>query len=157
MENWKDIPGFEGRYQVSDQGRVRSMPRLQRYLLRNGQEAFRKTAERVLAQQVTNSGYPLVHLYLDNDRSALTVHSLVARAFLPAPTGETVNHKNGVKTDNRAENLEWATYSENHLHAVDHRLNTQAIPVIAPGGRRFPSISQAAEIYGKAARDFQRA
>jgi CO dehydrogenase/acetyl-CoA synthase alpha subunit len=157
MEIWKDIPGFEGRYQVSDQGRVKSLPFMQRYLLRNGQEAFRRTGARILAQQLINSGYSLAHLHLDNARTALTVHSLVAQAFLPGPPGETVNHKNGVKTDNRASNLEWTTYSENHLHAVATGLRPDAIPVIAPGGRRFPSINQAQEIYGKAARDFQRA
>lgn len=157
MEQWKDIPGYEGRYQVSDLGRVKSLPFEQRYLLRNGREAFRKTPERILAQQLINSGYALVHLHLDNARTALTVHSLVARAFLPGPAGETVNHKNGLKVDNRVSNLEWATYSENHLHAVDHRLNKQAVPVVAPSGRRFPSISQAQQVYGKAARDFQRA
>jgi hypothetical protein len=157
MENWKDIPGFEGRYQVSDLGRVKSLSFMQRYLLRNGREAYRKTDERILAQQPNNRGYYLVHLHQDNQRTALTVHSIVARAFLLGPPSETVNHRNGVKTDNRATNLEWATYSENHLHAVEYRLNKRAIPVVAPSGRRFPSINQAEEIYGKAARDFQRA
>lgn len=157
MELWKDISGFEGRYQVSDLGRVKSLPFMQRYLLRDGREAFRRTSERVLSTQRINSGYLIVHLYIENQRSALTVHSLVAKAFLPGPSGETVNHRNGVKTDNRAANLEWATYSENHLHAVGMRLNRRAIPVIGPKGDRFPSISQASQIYGKAARDFTRA
>jgi hypothetical protein len=156
MEIWKDIPGFEGRYQVSDQGRVKSLPFMQRCLVK-GHEAFRRTSERMLAQQTINSGYLVVQLWLDNVASPRTVHSLVARAFLPSPAGQTVNHKNGIKTDNRSVNLEWATYTQNHLHAVDLRLNKQAIPVIAPDGRRFPSISQAAAVWGKAAREFQRA
>lgn len=144
MEQWKDISGFEGRYQVSDQGRVKSVPFMQRYLLRSGAEAFRQTKERVLSQQKINSGYFIVHLHLNNKRTATTVHSLVAKAFVPG-TGETVNHLNGNKTDNRAANLEWASYTENHLHAVQHGLNKQAVKVVHPTtGECFPSISQAA-------------
>lgn len=116
-EVWKDIPGYEGRYQVSDLGRVRAVSFPQRYLLRNGEEAFRIVRERILAQQKQNSGYMLVHLYLDNQRKALTVHRIVAQAFVPG-SGRTVNHRNGVKTDNRACNLEWLSYSENLEHAV---------------------------------------
>lgn len=119
MEQWRDIPGFEGRYQVSDLGRVKSLPFMQRYLLRNGQEAYRRTRERCLATQVQNSGYTIVHLHLNNVRKAHTVHTLVALAFLPErPTPKhEVNHKNGVKGDCTVQNLEWVTRSENHRHA----------------------------------------
>lgn len=144
MEVWKDVPGYEGRYQVSDQGRVKSLPFKQRYLLRTGAEAYRQTPERILAQQKINSGYLIAHLHLDNKRKAFTVHRLVAAAFI-AGSGETVNHINGVKTDNRAVNLEWASYTENHLHAVALGLNPNAVPVAHPTtGQRFPSINQAA-------------
>lgn len=145
-EIWKDISGFEGRYQVSDQGRVRSVARLQRYThWRTGEELFRQTKDRVVAAQLVNSGYQIVHLHRDNERKALLVHRLVAEAFLPGQACETVNHINGQKTDNRASNLEWATYTENHLHAVEHGLNTQAIAVVDPAtGRAYPSITQAA-------------
>ena len=56
-EQWKDIPGFEGRYQVSDFGRVKSLPFMQRYLLRNGKEAFRRTKEKIRKPRPINSGY----------------------------------------------------------------------------------------------------
>lgn len=141
MEQWRDIPGYEGRYQVSDQGRVKSLPFKQRYLLRTGVEAYRTTPERILAQQKQNSGYMLVHLHLDNKRKACTVHRLVALAFVPG-RALTVNHKSGIKTDNRAENLEWSSYTENHLHAVRLRLNKQALPV-ETDGVLFPSAAQA--------------
>ena len=149
-EQWKDIKGFEGRYQISNTGKVKAIPFKQRYLLRNGKEAFRLTKERLLCLNMINSGYQIVHLYLDNQRSALLVHRLVAEHFLSSPLSETVNHKNGIKTDNRIENLEWATYTENHLHAVANGLNKQAIAVIDPNtGEEYFSISQASRAVGR--------
>lgn len=124
MELWKDIPGYEGRYQVSDLGRVKSLPFMQRYLLRTGQEAFRRTSERILATQPNNKGYLLVHLHLDNTRVAFTVHGLVARAFVPG-CEDTINHKDGVKANCAASNLEWATWSANHKHAWATGLRTK--------------------------------
>jgi hypothetical protein len=145
-ETWKDIAGFEGRYQVSDLGRVRSLPRKQRYThWRTGEELFRSTAGRILATQTVNSGYGIVHLHADNQRVARLVHRLVADAFLPPPAKPLVNHLNGNKADNRAVNLEWVTDTENKLHAVEHGLNVQAIVVVDPAtGLVYPSITQAA-------------
>lgn len=123
-ETWRDIPGFEGRYQVSDAGRVKSLPFPQRYLLRNGVEAFRRTRERILKTHPQNSGYLLAHLYLGGKRTAFTVHGLVARAFAPG-SGPTINHKDGVKANCAAGNLEWATWSEQHKHAWATGLRTR--------------------------------
>lgn len=114
MENWKDIPGYEGRYQVSDLGRVKSLPFMQRYLLRNGVEAYRRTRERVLAQQPNNRGYLLVHLHLDNTRRAHTVHRLVAEAFLPNPNNlPEVDHRDRNRGNANVDNLRWSTISDN--------------------------------------------
>lgn len=148
MEVWKDIAGFEGRYQVSDQGRVRSLAFKQRYLLRTGVEAFRLTKPRILSQQLINSGYYIVHLHLDNVRKAGTVHRLVAQAFVEGHADDmVVNHKDGDKTNNAATNLEYITYSENHAHAVEMGLNVQAIRVKCPKtGQVFPSIARAAKL-----------
>lgn len=144
-EIWKDIPGFEGRYQVSDQGRVKSLPFNQRYLLRNGNEAYRRTTERMLYSKPQNSGYLVVQLWLNDIRRAFTVHRLVAQAFVPNPEGlPEVNHKNGVKLNNASENLEWCTRSANKLHAVATGLSKQARKVVAPSGVVYPSIAQAA-------------
>lgn len=154
VEQWKDISGFESRYQVSDLGRVRSLSHAQRYVKRNGVEAYRTTADKALAQQPINSGYLIAHLHLDNQRTALLVHRLVAQAFI-AGTGETVNHIDGVKTNNSASNLEWATYTENHDHAVRIGLNPTArrvigTPITGGEARMFGSQSQAAlSITGK--------
>lgn len=145
-ENWRAIADYEGRYEVSDHGSVRSMPFMQRYLLRTGVEAFRRTKQRLLSQCLINSGYLTVSLWLDNEGTRHLVHRLVAEAFLPPPFGETVNHKHpsGDKTNNHIDNLEWATYTENHLHAVRHQLRF-AIRVIDPAtGIQYDSINQAA-------------
>jgi len=104
MEIWRDIPDYEGRYQVSDMGRVRGMTC-------------------VLQAQVVNSGYLVVHLHLDGARRARTVHRLVAQMFLPPDAlRPEVNHKNTNKTDNKATNLEWVTRPENVAHARDNGL-----------------------------------
>jgi len=142
-EHWKDIPGFEGRYQVSDLGRVKSLPFMQRYLLRNGLEAFRRTKEKIRKLKSINSGYLTVSLWLDDEETTALVHRLVAAAFVLGE-GETVNHKDGVKRNNAASNLEWASYTDNHLHAVAMGLNKQAVRVVCPAtGIVYPSISQA--------------
>lgn len=148
VENWKPIPGYEGRYEVSDFGRVKSVSFLQRYLLRNGKEAYRWTRERILATQVQNSGYTLVHLHLANQRKAYTVHTLVALVFLPErPTPKhEVNHKDGAKANCAAANLEWVTSAANKRHAVRFGLNKQAVRVTDPAtGMTYSSIAQAAK------------
>jgi hypothetical protein len=145
-EHWKDIPGFEGRYQVSNLGRVKSLPFLQRYLLRNGNEAFRRTRERMLAQTPNNGGYLLVKLWLDNAERTFTVHGLVARAFVPNHSGlPEVNHIDGVKSNCIATNLEWKTSTGNKLHAVEIGLHGRALRVIDPRTSiEYPSARQAA-------------
>lgn len=104
MENWKAIPGYEGLYEVSDQGRVRSLK-----------------SDCFLKPNLMNHGYTCVHLYNGGKRSrrVFTIHKLVASAFAPNPMncGE-VNHKNFAKADNRIANLEWVTRGENVRHAV---------------------------------------
>lgn len=148
IEEWRAIPGFSGRYEVSNQGRVRSLAELRRYTHgRTGAEMFRQTKTRVLAQNRTREGYMLVQLFDGETRKAETAHRLVAFAFCPGFfEGADVNHKDGDKTNNVWANLEWVTRTANHLHAVDLGLNLAAVPVIDPRtGIRYPSIAQAAK------------
>ena len=109
-EIWKDCKGYEGLYQVSNQGRIWSV-RKQRYLSQN-----RKTG--------SNEGYMEVVLIAKNGKKKYErVHRLVALAFLDNPNSfPVVNHLNGIKDDNRVENLEWTTVRGNTKHAVDNDL-----------------------------------
>ena len=102
---WKPIDNFEDLYVISSTGRVRRIGPYGR-----GQD---------LKIQVGKRGYPTVGLLRSQKQSAKTIHRLLAKAFIPNPENKReVNHKNGIKTDNRLENLEWTTPKENSQHAV---------------------------------------
>ena len=116
MEEYKDIQGYEGIYQVSNLGNVKSLART----LQEPSGKERKTKEKVLKSSLDNKGYPKLNLHLNNVRITRRVHRLVALALIPNPEGkEQVNHINGDKTDNSTSNLEWCTGSENMKHAYD--------------------------------------
>lgn len=143
-EIWLPVKGYEGLYEVSDLGRIRSVPRVidRRYMGKT--DARQSYGGRVLIAYPNSHGYLHVGLWSKNKRQARIVHRLVAEAFLSGPSERTVNHKNGIKTDNRAANLEWATYSENHLHAVNTGLRKNCLPYTDPDtGMTYPSLMQA--------------
>ena len=102
MENWKEIAEYEGLYEVSDLGRVKSL----------GNNKYRK--EKILKPGKNNWGYLQVRLHKDGHMKMSLVHRLVAEAFIPNPQGlETVNHKDEVKTNNTVSNLEWMSQGDN--------------------------------------------
>ena len=112
-EEWRDIAGYEGYYQVSSLGRVRSCDRVVQYY---GQKDRLKKGK-LLKLRENSYGYYRVTLTKFGAKS-IPVHRLVASAFCPLRDGcDSVNHKNGVKTDNFPHNLEWCTRSENTRHA----------------------------------------
>lgn len=113
-ENWKDIPGYEGRYQASDLGRVRSVDRMATYVGRWG-VTQRKHRGRILKTQPLN-GYRTCHISDETGRQLILVHRAVALAFLGE--GIEVNHKDKNRANNCASNLEWVTRLENMQHAV---------------------------------------
>lgn len=105
---WKTVENTNGKIEVNELGEIRS-------LLRG--------APRVLKTQVSRKGYHKVRLTIERRKFSLTVHREVAKAFIPNPLNlPQVNHKDGDKSNNRADNLEWCTNKENARHALDHGL-----------------------------------
>lgn len=110
MENWKDIQGYEGFYQVSDCGRIKSLARDIYY--QNG--IVHHLEEKILVPNLNGGGYLFVQLYKNGKRKNINVHRLVALAFIPNPENKPqVNHKDEVKTNNVVDNLEWCEASYN--------------------------------------------
>lgn len=134
-EIWKDAPGFPG-YQVSNAGRVRSF-------------------YRVLAPDSVK-GYYRVRLYKNNRVYRIFIHRLVAMAFVPNPDGlPQINHKNEIKTDNRAENLEWCTAKYNNAYGTGReraaKSRSKAVGQYTTGGilvATYDKIKDAREKYG---------
>ena len=118
-EVWKDIEGYEGLYQVSTCGNVKSLPKVRR----NGTGTYIQK-ERLLKPSNTSTGYKKVELCKDGKRKGFKVHRLVAIAFIPNPDNKPeVNHIDGNKINNNIDNLEWVTSSENSVHAYETGLN----------------------------------
>jgi hypothetical protein len=112
MENWKAVEGYEGLYEVSDQGRVRSLDRY------TTGKRNRLIKGKVLANAHNELGYCIVQLCKDGVPKKTRVHRLVARAFIPNPEEKPyVNHLDGNPSNNTAQNLEWCTQKENIQHA----------------------------------------
>lgn len=104
MEEWKSIIRFEGLYDVSSEGRVRS--------LWDGRHKIHRI--KVLKPRKNKGGYLHVNLWKDGEMKTFKVHRLVASSFIKNPLNKSdVNHKNEIKTDNRVDNLEWMTRKEN--------------------------------------------
>lgn len=103
MEEWRHIKGYEGIYQVSNEGRVRSVSRYVK-----GKSNSMRLLKGHILKQIEHGDYIHVFLYVDKIGKWFEVHQLVAKAFIPNPNGyDVVHHKNHNSLDNRVENLEW--------------------------------------------------
>lgn len=109
-EIWKDIKNFEGYYQVSNLGRIKSLERI----VKSRGNGTMVIKERILRPSLNGSGYPIVGLSKESESTSYIVHRLVAEAFIPNPDNlSDVNHINQDKTDNRVDNLNWMSHKDN--------------------------------------------
>lgn len=131
MSTWKPIPGYEGYYEASDEGQVRSLDRM---TVQN-----RWLVGRVLKASRVSSGYLAVTLAKDGQRTTRDVHVLVAEAFHApkADASHVVRHLNGDKLDNRAANLRWGTGTENQIDRIRHGRNEQSLKTHCPQGHPY--------------------
>lgn len=117
-EEWRDIEGYEGLYQVSNLGRVRSLDRIV-----VNSSGHKRTVQGVVLRATFNTNYYNVSLCKDGKVRKKNVHRLVAEAFLEKIDGKNVvDHINADVSDNRAENLQWVTTAENNrrIHELGH-------------------------------------
>jgi hypothetical protein len=118
-ERWLPVVGYEGFYEVSDLGRVRSLPRVKR----NGC----RMAGRILTLGRHKHGYPVANLWMDNRYQTRTVHTLMAEAFLgPAPDGTEVRHLDGDSAHCVLSNLTYGTHGDNMQDSLSHGTNDRA-------------------------------
>ena len=146
MEQWKDVVGYEGLYQVSDCGEIK------RVLFVNNK--VRKPQEKILHQHTAWNGRMLVDLYKDGNRKRITVHRIVASAFIPNPNNlPQINHIDGNPKNNIVENLEWCDASYNMKHAYENGLNprlkkyndARKKPIIRDDGKIYDCAYSAAK------------
>lgn len=122
MTIWKDVLGYEGLYKVSNKGDVVSYPR-ERVKTRQGKTVVSHYGEKTLKKDISIHGYERVSLNKDGIQKHFSVHRLVLEAFVDNVYNKPcINHKDGKKTNNNVENLEWVTYKENTEHSLENGL-----------------------------------
>ena len=140
VETWKDIPEWEGLYQISDLGRVKTLSRLVRY-----QDTFRSQKEKILKPRLTQ-GYAYVILCNDTKRVQVKVHRLVAETFIPNPKNlPVVMHIDDVRDNNVVSNLQWGTVADNNKDR-DTKGNTYT-PKSEDAPFAVLTLEQAKEVY----------
>ncbi len=156
-EIWKPIPGFEGRYVVSNRGRVKSLERLGSFRTVKGGTAVRRIPGRILRPGIASHGYPTVVL----DRKSYCVGVLCLRAFVgERPEGFVCRHGDGNKTNNSLSNLEWATESRNMLdvkwhsqpNGLNRKLTTLDIPEIRKLLKNGETTDRIGDLFGVSGR-----
>ncbi len=129
MGTFINIKGFDGHYKINKAGEVKSFKN--------------PNKEIILKQTLSTAGYPRVNLCKNGEDKKYFVHRLIAQAFIPNPDNKPcINHKNGTKTDNRIENLEWCTKGENNKHAYDTKLISSKKNKPNKRSRAFIAISK---------------
>jgi uncharacterized protein YerC len=127
VETWKDIEGYEGLYQVSNLGRIKSFDKTIMVKIKN-QNIVTKKGKILKPNNNNNSGYNKVTLSKEGTNKPFTIHRLVAKAFIDNPENKPfVNHKDGNKLNNCVSNLEWVSLKENTQHAFENGLCDEMI------------------------------
>lgn len=146
---WKPVVGYEGYYEISQEGEVRGIERLVPTM-----QGKRTIKSHLLTTRINNDGYVEIRLCRDGKTKTTFLHILLAKAFIPNPQNKPeVNHKDGNKTNNELSNLEWVTHAENMQHAFTKQL--WKVPDVSKrklvdecNGKTFDSIKEAAVYYG---------
>ena len=136
--NWMPVKGYEGLYEINEDGTIKSF--------------HKRNFQKEITPRIDRGGYHAVSLSKRGNTQSKFVHRLIAENFIANPNNKKfINHINGNKLDNRKENLEWFTHSENMLHAYKTglcNLVSRQKPVIDTcTGNSFPSIKKAAEFH----------
>ncbi len=143
-EIWVDIINWEGLYSVSNKSRIKRLPRVfadKTGRLQNLREKILKTPE------CTTSGYNMIYLEANGMLLKTTVHRIVAQHFIPNPENKPeVNHKNGIRNDNRLDNLEWCTTSENIKHSFSVLGRKPSMSMLGKTGKLHPSSKRVNQI-----------
>lgn len=149
MEIWKDIQGYEGIYQVSNEGRVKSLGR--NFIKTNrGKEYICHKKELIRNPHKTRSGYLVYELWKNNEMQPFTIHYLVAQHFIPNPNNYgVVHHINHNKCDNRVENLVWMS-DEEHRKMHDSERCKVVLQLTTEGElvREWKSATEAGRVLG---------
>ena len=145
LEQWKPVNGYEGIYEVSSHGRVRSVDRV----VTRSDGQVRRFKGKVLSAPLNPDGHPVVCLCIQRKSKVHTVHSLVAETFIGTrPEGMEVCHGDGNHTNNHVDNLRYGTRSENMLDRVRHGTHHEAVKTHCPRGHELfaenipPSIAK---------------
>lgn len=140
MDIWLPVKSYEDNYLISSSGELKCL--------------YKNFFGKLKSQYVNYKGYCYVSLYKNSSRINKRIHRLVAEAFIPNTENKPhVNHINGIKTDNRVENLEWATNIENRKHAVDNGLHksygySSILIIDVDTGKEYKSLSEASDFCG---------
>lgn len=146
QEHWVPIPNYEGYYEISSLANIRSIKRS----VPTKSGYLKPEKERIITQRISNKGYLTVTLSKNGQSNTRQVHRLLAQAFIPNPENKaTVNHVDGNKLNNSLDNLEWASYSENAIHAYKTGLyksneRKRRLIVDTCTGETYTSIKKAA-------------
>lgn len=170
QEIWKDVPGYEGLYHVSNLGRVKRLPyQLIGRTIGKKKEYIREFPERVMKATICANGYYRVTLSKDGKLYYKYIHRIVAETFIPNPDSlPCINHKDENRTNNNVNNLEWCSYSYNNSYgnarykfsksySINHSRAVEMLSLSGEKIREFSSVKEAAIFVGGTSTSIDRA